>query len=537
MLRKIALVGLVVGCAAAEQPPSGSFVVRNVRVFDGTGVQQAATIVVRNGRIASGAPAGLPEIDGTGYTLLPGLIDCHTHAFGRALYEALEFGVTTELDMFTDYRFAQRVKQDEAAGKDTNMADLRSAGTLVTAPKGHGTEYGLSISTISGPPEAQAFVDARIAEGSDYIKIIYTVPLPGPTISKETMAAVVQAAHSRGKLAIVHVNSLEGARDAIDAGADGLAHLFADQPPGPDFGKFVAQHRAFVIPTLTVLAGSRGFSHAEEALRQLKAARVPILAGTDAPNAGGHGVSLHRELELLVEAGLTPVEALRAATSTPASVFRLAGRGVIAEGARADLLLVKGDPTADIRATRNVVAVWKAGIAARPLSPAGVAAGPISDFEDGTTKPAFGFGWLATTDQVAGGKSVAEIRVAPGGAGGSRYALQVGGEIRPGFPYAWAGAAFYPGTAPMQAANLSSAQSIRFWARGDGKTYRLMIYSQARGYLPGMMDFVAGAEWKQYTFPLSAFGTDGHDVTAIVFSAGSDPQKFGFQIDGVELLH
>jgi hypothetical protein len=115
--------------------------------------------------------------------------------------------------------------------------------------------------------------------------------------------------------------------------------------------------------------------------------------------------------------------------------------------------------------------------------------------------------------------------------------LQVEGEIRPGFPYAWAGAAFYPGTAPMQAANLSSAKTIRFWARGDGKTYRLMIYSQARGYLPGMMDFVAGAEWKQYTFPLSAFGTDGHDVTAIVFSAGSDPQKFGFQIDGVELLH
>jgi imidazolonepropionase-like amidohydrolase len=535
MTMRLGMLVLAFSWAAAAAPPSGSFIVRNVRVFDGTRVVAATTVVVKDGKIASigQTESGLPEIDGAGDTLLPGLIDAHTHSFGQALRQALEYGVTTELDMFTDYRYAAEVKKAQRPDE----ADLRSAGTLVTAPGGHGTEYGLRIPTITGPDEAQAFVDARIAEGSDYIKIIYTVPLPTPTVSKETMAAVIQAAHRRGKLAIVHVNSLQGARDAIEAGADGLAHLFTDQPPGPDFGRFVAAHHAFVEPTLTVL-GQRGLGNAQEAVRELKAAGVPILAGTDAPNASAHGVGLHGELELLVEAGLTPVEALRAATSAPAAAFRLADRGVIAAGARADLLLVKGDPTTDIRATRNIVAVWKAGAAAaqKPAAAPGLPAGPISDFDDGTTHAAFGFGWLASSDQVAGGKSAAAIQVVPGGAEGSSHSLRVEGEIRPGFVFPFAGAAFYPGAAPMQPANISSAKALVFWARGDGKTYRAMVYTQAGGYMPGMQTFAAGPEWKQYTFPLTAFnGTDGHDVTAILFAAGPEAGKFDFQIDGVRL--
>jgi imidazolonepropionase-like amidohydrolase len=532
---------LLAACAGiAGELPSGSFVVRDARVFDGSRVMEKATVVVENGKIAAlgrdlAAPAGLPVVDGAGRTLLPGLIDAHTHAFGNALQEALQFGVTTELDMFTDHQYARRIKAEQAAGRDLDIADLRSAGTLITAPRGHGTEYGIAIPTITGPQEAQAFVDARIAEGSDYIKIVYTVPLPLPTISKETLAAVVEAAHRRGKLAVVHINSRQGAEDAIAAGADGLAHLFSDRAPAPDFGQFAAAHHVFVVPTLTVLPELK---YAGEALRQLKAAGVPILAGTDAPNASGHGAGLHGELALLVAAGLTPLEALRAATSASASAFHLGDRGVIAVGARADLLLVDGDPTTRIESTRKIVAVWKAGhaLAPKPAASQSMAPRPISDFEDGTTKASFGFGWLATSDQVVGGKSTAEIQVAPGGANGSRFSLAVRGEIRPGFPFAFAGAAFYPGSAPMQPADLSASKAIAFWAKGDGQTYRLMVYTQARGYIPGTQPFTAGPEWRLYTFPLADFGgTDGHDVTAIVFSAGPQPAKFDFQIDEVRL--
>src|SRR5579863_2083672 len=225
--------------------------------------------------------------------------------------------------MFTDYHFAEQIKKDEAAGKDLDLADLRSAGTLVTAPHGHGTEYGIPIPTITSPSEAQAFVDARIAEGSDYIKIIYddgkAYGITIPTISKETMAAVVAAAHKRGKLAVAHIGSLQGAKDAVAAGVDGLAHLFVDLPPDQEFLSLVAQHHAFVVPTLSVLAAISGvpsgkplahdshlepfvssasisnlertfprksgdLKNAEQAVRELEAQHTPILAGTDSPN-------------------------------------------------------------------------------------------------------------------------------------------------------------------------------------------------------------------------------------------------------------
>jgi len=111
------------------------------------------------------------------------------------------------------------------------MTDLRSAGTGVTAPGGHFTEYGLPIPTITGPDEAQEFVAARIIEGSDYIKIVYddgrSMGRPFATISKETMAAVVRAAHQRGKLAIVHITTYQEACDAIEVGVDALASPIA----------------------------------------------------------------------------------------------------------------------------------------------------------------------------------------------------------------------------------------------------------------------------------------------------------------------
>jgi len=272
-------------------------------------------------------------------------------------------------------------------------------------PQGYLPGVTEAIPTIERPEEAQAFVDARIAEGSDYIKIVYddgrAYGKSIPTLSKETMAAVIAAAHRRGKLAVVHIGTREDARDAIASGADGIVHLFLDQPPDAEFVKLVAKRGAFVIPTLTVLESVTGraggaslaedaemvkalhpgevdylrkpfrtrpgstlaFAHAEATVRQLKAAKVPILAGTDAPNPGTlHGASLHREMELLVHAGLMPVEALAAATSVPAARFKLADRGRIAPGMRADLLLVKGDPTTDIRATRRIARVWKGGV-------------------------------------------------------------------------------------------------------------------------------------------------------------------------------
>ena len=163
----------------------------------------------------------------------------------------------------------------------------------------------------------------------------------------------------------------------------------------------------------------KSYEAAETSIKQLRAAGVPILAGTDAGNPGtSHGAALHRELELLVKAGLTPIEALAAATSVPAKTFRLGDRGRIAKGMRADLVLVNGDPSVDITATRAIDGVWKQGVRADRDSfakaivaantavgrePPGATSGVVSDFESGTTATTFGAGWSVTTDALANG--------------------------------------------------------------------------------------------------------------------------------------
>ncbi len=359
--------------AAGRGSGNGVTVIKNVRVFDGEKIIPSANVVISGNRIAAvGAaeiPAGADIVDGSGKTLLPGLIDSHVHIWDEnGLRQAVVFGVTVVVDMFTSVDFVSGVKKAQDAGP-LPMAHLVSSRTVATAPGGHCTEYGLPIPTISGPAEAQDFIDARIAEGSDFIKIIYDdgkmYGLKIPTISRETLAAVIKAAHARNKLAIVHADSLKACRESLEAGADGLAHLHFDDAFDPDFGRLAASKKAFAIPTLSVLASMNGtpdlagvakdstlspylraedlqmlrqtspiktapgaYAAAEKTMRQLRDAGVPLLAGTDTSNPGtAFGAALHGELALLVKAGMTPLEALKSATSIPADLFGLRGRG------------------------------------------------------------------------------------------------------------------------------------------------------------------------------------------------------------------
>jgi imidazolonepropionase-like amidohydrolase len=394
----------------------GSFAVVGVRMFDGDRVFPRASVTVDNGVIATvsvdtSAPAGVDVVDGSNSTLLPGLIDSHVHAWGpldRVLRRNLLFGVTTALEMMCDGDGLAEVRAAQKADAP-DEAQILSSGFAVTVPDGHGTEYGFAVPTIEDAAAAQEFVDARIAEGSDYIKIMFSDRSLRHVPSLALLQSAVDAAHRRNKQAIVHIVTQRAADDAIAAGADGLAHLFFD-PPDPGLGERVAAAGTFVIPTLTVLESKerpsgatllhdphiapllnaydrrqlaldgptlraqRGlpmrqapadwsYENARRAVALLRATRVPILAGTDAGNAGTtHGASIHRELELLVDAGLTRLEALAAATSAPARCFGMHDRGRIAPGLRADLLLVDGDPTVDITRTRAIRRVWKAGV-------------------------------------------------------------------------------------------------------------------------------------------------------------------------------
>jgi imidazolonepropionase-like amidohydrolase len=392
------------GSSTTQSAVSGRFVIRGVRLFDGEGVSERRNVVVSDGRVlqiggAELLPEGIEVIDGEGRTLLPGLIDSHVHLAAdpeQALSQSLSLGVTTVIDMFSTGEVFSALKHFEREDSPA-LADLRTAGTGATAPGGWPSSQ-TAYATISNPAQAEAFVQARLSEGSDFIKVFYDdlsrSGAPRPTISEETLGALIDAAKTHGVVSVVHIATETEARKAIAAGGDGLAHMFIGDWVSADFGEFAASHDAFVIPTLSVLRcrelsvpkaaaderlapflprqarrlgalnplGRMPCAAVQPALKQLIAAGVPILAGSDEPIPGStFGASLHGELSLLVENGLSPLQALIAATSAPADAFRLVDRGRIRPGLRADLLLVEGNPTRDILSTRNIVAVWKRG--------------------------------------------------------------------------------------------------------------------------------------------------------------------------------
>lgn len=217
----------------------------------------------------------------------------------------------------------------------------------------------------------------------------------------EVVTAAVRAGHDRGKLVLAHALTLDATAQTIAAGADGLAHLFVDTGHTAAIIETIAESAAFVVATLSTLASITGqparadlardprvqskvdpvwldnlattyqtlpptnFQMALDTAAALHEAGVDVLAGTDAAHLGAagtaHGASLHDELRLLVQAGWTPVEALRAATWLPAQRFALGDRGAIRSGYRADLLLVDGDPTKNIGDTLSIQAVWRQG--------------------------------------------------------------------------------------------------------------------------------------------------------------------------------
>jgi len=393
----------------AKEHEETSVAITNVRIFDGDQMIPDGTVVI-TGRTISHVgkekkiPEGAEVIDGAGATLLPGLIDSHAHDSGFGVERALIFGVTTELEMFGDTEVARFIREQEAVDGAPMWASLITAGILATAPGGHGTQYGLPIPTLTSPDQAQGWVDDRIAEGSDFIKIVledgspYGFRVPFPTLDRATFAGVVDAAHRRHTLAVAHISEQSYAMLAIEENADALVHIFTDVMPSSEFIELAAARKVFVVPTLTVTESTAGVGSGESltydprltpyltpeeidnlrahfpnrgnltmdgaraAVAGLHAAGVPILAGTDTPNLGtAWGVSMHREMEMLVDVGLTPIEALRAATSVPADAFRLKDRGRIKTGLRADLILVSGDPEIDITTTRDIVRVWKLG--------------------------------------------------------------------------------------------------------------------------------------------------------------------------------
>lgn len=335
-----------------------------VRVFDGVGLTPPTTVVL-DGPLIGGDASGAEVVDAAGATLLPGLIDAHVHLLTPDDLRGLAtHGVTTALDMAC----WPRERADSFRGR---VPDVRSAGLPAIGPGGnHANLPGMPAEAIlTAPGQAAGFVARRVADGSDYIKVV----IEGDLLDQATIDAVVAAGKAHGKLTVAHASSVDAYRRAVRAGADVVTHVPRDGVLDAGTTSRMAEQGQVAVPTLTMMAalttkvGAEGYAFSRDSVSALYAAGVPVLAGTDAfsapmlPFPVVQGSSLHEELALLVEAGLSAQDALRAATGLPARYFGLDDRGAVREGLRADVVLVDGDPTRDITATAKIRGVWAAG--------------------------------------------------------------------------------------------------------------------------------------------------------------------------------
>ncbi|KAK6953240.1 hypothetical protein Daesc_005540 [Daldinia eschscholtzii] len=391
--------------------PSGSVLVENgliKQVIEGhLKAPDASTIVISK----------------PGHTLIPGLIDGHVHAHiddeNSALKQSLKFGLTTICDMHQE---AENVSKLRELAADPDAADYKTSSQAATISGGWPAPI---ISAHHSPDEARAmisswpniqndedvevFIKSRLNDKVDYVKLIYedghALSMKVKSMPMKVQKAIVESAHRNGLLAVAHALSLHGTIEMLQAGVDGMVHTFCDQMPTEAITQAYLSTNAFCSPTLVVIGTLTGeglkeqkkycedprahkhlddqsinslhrcvglgsseakVEYAYQSVRQLKAAGVDITLGTDSagPAHGtAFGLSAHQELGLLVkECGFTPKEALRAGTSLAAKRLRFDDRGRIAEGLRADLVLVEGNPLQDIDHTLNLRGVWKKGI-------------------------------------------------------------------------------------------------------------------------------------------------------------------------------
>ncbi|KAI1824567.1 hypothetical protein F4861DRAFT_538862 [Xylaria intraflava] len=365
-----------------RQIPSQRVALTNVRVFDGSCLQPPSTVYIENGRISQcvacegGNCPPAETYDGQGMTLLPGLIDAHAHPMNVTNLEDLaKAGVTTAVNAF-----CPAPPLCASLKNHTGLTSLVTASFLATAP---GSEHAMIVGPLGAPylihnaSQAGPFVAQQVKQGADFIKMIGSAPETGLTQAEQN--ALVAASHKAGKQVILHAPRHAAYVQGLLAGADQIHHSTLDTPIDDRVVDMFKKNRnTIVCPTLVAMRAiveqikpaNETYDSAVETVTKLHEAGVTILAGTDSFENGDSAVqaevpfgsSLHDELENLVAAGLSPVEALNAATINAARHFGLADRAVIREGMRADLLLVRGDPTVNISATRDIAGIWIGGV-------------------------------------------------------------------------------------------------------------------------------------------------------------------------------
>ncbi len=398
-------------CRGAERPP---LLLTGIVLAGPTMAPVRGAVLLGEGRVASVLPAGPPAafdgqvVEFPGCTILPGLIDTHAHLslpgdgrdvdaflaeadddqlvqlFIRNARAAVQGGVTMVRDLGARRDISFRAKA--AMEGDPFAPRLSVAGPVITQEGGHGRAFGLEV---TDPPSIRAAVRWVVGCGADVVKVMASggstqgTARWEATFSIDDLRLIVVEAHRSGVPVVAHVSATEAIARCLEAGVDGLEHanFWSDESLTngirSDLVHAMARRRVFVGPTLQTAyrliqdpavpaavkqARWRMLRDASCNARRFWQAGVRIIAGSDAGFLVTRFDELCLGLRLLVDAGIPPIDAIRAATTEAAAALGLRGvLGSIVPGAAADLLVVEGNPLDDISALSRVRAVFRSG--------------------------------------------------------------------------------------------------------------------------------------------------------------------------------